>query len=93
MSAKDLPVSWRGTIVAPQALTRQKVLELASRMYRNGLGPDAVIYTGSPHEWTLRDAVCDYAWLTPGVSHAAFRAALAFGNLRLIQREFVEFGG
>lgn len=104
MSAKDAPRPapferiwpetkelWKaGHVTTGGSLTREKVLEIASRLYGNGLSRDATVYTGSPHEWTLRDAVLDYAWTHPGTTREGMLAALAFGNLKLIQREFVE---
>lgn len=78
-------------------MTRQMMLEIAAHLLENGLDASAQIFSGSADEVFLRLALFEWqernCWVVYGMDSPQpdfVRAALAFGNLRLMQREFCE---
>lgn len=86
-------------IAIPEAgvpITREKVLELCAKLHENGLDERAELFTGSSDEWNLRIGLERWqernSWVVYGCESPQpyfVRAALAVGNLRLMQREFM----
>lgn len=76
--------------------TRELMLEMVARLFDNGLDVNAQIFSGSLDEWRLRSDLEDWQGRNCHVVYGMespqpefVRAALAFGNLRLMQREFM----
>lgn len=80
-----------------EPLTREKVLEVCAKLFDNGLDEHAQIWTASIDELWLRHGLCKWQQYNCLVVYGMdspqpdiVRAALAWGNLRLMQREFLE---
>lgn len=77
------------------AMTRNQILHALAPHFRNGLDSDAEIFTASQDEWLLRVHLEMWTARNMHVCYGCdspqpdfIRAALAFGNLRLMQREW-----
>lgn len=77
-------------------MKREAILRACASIAQNGLDGDAEIFTGSEDEWLLREAAMrwqqenlEFFYGTESPQPGFVRAMLAFGNLRLIQREFL----
>lgn len=75
-------------------LSFEEVIRATARIHENGLGPDAELFGNSHDEWQLRKAIEHWQERTQHVVYGCMspqppfvRAMLAYGNLKLMQRE------
>jgi hypothetical protein len=77
-------------------MKREEILRAASMLFPNGLGKETQLFTASRDEWLLRDALERWTAENMLVCYGAdspqppfIVAALKFGNLALMQREWI----